>query len=56
MIKVLAEVLDKLVNIASMTQIRRTPDISNFTHIIEAALKRDVEEAKYWIQTDISDI
>lgn len=54
--KVLAEVLDKLVNIASMTQIRRTPDISNFTHIIEAALKRDVEEAKYWIQTDISDI
>ena len=48
--------LEKLVNIASMTQIRRRPDYSNFHHIIDALLARDQEQAKYWIITDIADV
>jgi len=52
----LVDTLDKLVNIASMTQINRTPDIDNFNHIIDAALARDLEKAEYWIRTDIADV
>ena len=52
----LAQTLEKLVNIASMTQISRTSDVSNFNHIIDALLARDREQTEHWIQTDISDI
>ena len=52
----LAETLEKLVNIASMTQIHRTPDVSNFKHIIEALRARDPEQAEYWIRTDIAHV
>lgn len=52
----LGRTLEKLVNIASMTQIHRTPDVSNFHHIIDALLRRDREQAEYWIKTDINDI
>lgn len=53
---VLVKTLEKLVNIASMTQITRRPDYSNFHHIIDALLARDQEQAKYWIITDIADV
>ena len=53
---VLVKTLENLVNIASMTQIRRRPDYSNFHHIIDALLARNQEQAKYWIITDIADV
>lgn len=50
---VLVQTLEKLVNITSMSQIRRAPDTTNFLHIIDALLKRDVDEAQRWLLNDI---
>lgn len=49
----LVQTLDKLVNITSMTQIDRDPDVTNFNHIIDALIKRDEEEAVSWLLRDI---
>ena len=53
---VIPQTLEKLVNIASMTQIDRAADIDNFKEIIKALQKRDEKAAVHWIQTDISNI
>ena len=52
----LVKTLEKLVNIASMTQIQRMPDSTNFNHIVDALLARDLNQAEYWIKTDIANI
>jgi DNA-binding GntR family transcriptional regulator len=51
---VLPQTLERLVNIASMTQLHREADVDNFQHIIDAIAARDLELATEWICKDIS--
>lgn len=52
----LATTLEKLVNIASMTQLQREPDSRNFRQIIDALLARDKEQAVRLIEKDIANV
>ena len=49
----LPDTLRPLVNKASMTRIKSTPDTDNFNKIIDAMLKRDEEQALHWLDIDI---
>lgn len=53
---VLPQTLERLVNIASMTQMHREPDVENFEHIIDALIRRDEETAVQWICKDIVNV